>query len=236
VIRRLLSAIFPAESRPAAPRRVLKLESLEERAVPAACNWLQGAAFATDCAHYQNTGTGHEQGEAGNGCGHHGHHGHGQQTSADIAFLTEAAQGDVSEVMLGGVAVAKGSMAGVRDFGLMLLQDHAKALGQELPLLRGAPQSALTPTPEALQELNKLAGLSGTAFDQEFLTYMVRDHQKDIATFQDEAQNGKDPAARAFAQQQLPVLQKHLDTADALLQSLNTSSGGNIGGTSSGQS
>jgi putative membrane protein len=231
VIRRLLSAIYSAEPRTAAPRRLLNLECLEERAVPAACGWTQaGAAFAMDAAHYQTAGAGHDQGEAGNGCGRHGHHGHGQQASADIAFLTDAAQGNVSEVMLGGVAAAKGSSAAVRDYGLMLLQDHAKALGQELPLLRGAPPSALTPTPEALLELNKLASLSGTAFDREFLNYMVQDHQKDIAKFQDEAQNGKDPEARAYARQQLPVLQKHLDTAESLLQSLNN---GGIGGATS---
>jgi len=44
----------------------------------------------------------------------------------------------------------------------------------------------------------------------------IRDHQKDIAEFQQEAQSGTDPALKAFAQKTLPVLQKHLQMAQSL--------------------
>lgn len=44
----------------------------------------------------------------------------------------------------------------------------------------------------------------------------VADHKKTIAEFQKEAQSGSDPALKAFAQQSIPVLQKHLQTAESL--------------------
>jgi putative membrane protein len=63
--------------------------------------------------------------------------------------------------------------------------------------------------------------LSGNAFDKEFVRYMVKDHTKDIAMFQNEAKNGAGEASE-LAQKTVPVLQKHLETAQALAKKLGT--------------
>jgi len=56
--------------------------------------------------------------------------------------------------------------------------------------------------------------MSGVKFDQQFATYMVADHQKDIAEYKKAA---KQPdAAGDYAKAQIDVLQKHLDTAKSL--------------------
>jgi putative membrane protein len=69
--------------------------------------------------------------------------------------------------------------------------------------------------------MKTLETLKGPEFDRQFLTMMIRDHQKDI----DEAKRGRaamrgqDELARLI-DQQLPVLQKHLDTAQATLKNM----------------
>lgn len=97
-------------------------------------------------------------------------------------FLTDAMKGNNSEISLGQVAASQARTAGVRQFGQMLVSDHMKAKGEVRSL---ASQMHVPPTeevaPEARQEMNKLNGLHGSAFDWEFVSYMVDDHKKDIA-------------------------------------------------------
>lgn len=45
---------------------------------------------------------------------------------------------------------------------------------------------------------------------------MMEDHRKDVAEFKQEATTGKDTALKAFAQKYLPVLQHHLEMAEAV--------------------
>jgi putative membrane protein len=132
-------------------------------------------------------------------------------------FLTDAMKGDNSEVKLGKLAASQGSSAGVKDFGNMLVEDHGKAKVKVAALARdmGVPTTEET-KPEADAEYAKLQGLSGDAFDKEFVSYMVEDHKKDIAKFKDEA-NSDDPAPLTrLAADTVPTLEKHLEKAQSL--------------------
>jgi putative membrane protein len=135
---------------------------------------------------------------------------------SDNAFLKKALEGDNSETRLGQIAERKGASAGVREFGRMLSQDHSKAKVDATPVLKahGVPVTDEM-APEARTEATKLDGLSGAAFDREFAQYMVRDHRKDIADFEKEARTG-DQQTASMARQTLPVLRKHLATAERL--------------------
>lgn len=132
-------------------------------------------------------------------------------------FLTEAMQGDNSEVKLGQLAADMGSSQGVRDFGQMLVDDHGKAKQQVAQVATSMGVAVSDDAmPEANLEYDKLMGMKGAAFDKEFVSYMVDDHKKDIDKFQQEA-NSADPAqVTDLAKQTLPTLQKHLDTAKSL--------------------
>jgi putative membrane protein len=68
------------------------------------------------------------------------------------------------------------------------------------------------PMDVATDERQKLMGLNGPAFDREFVRYMIKDHQEDIADFRKEAE-ARDGRVSAFARKTLPVLHKHLDIA-----------------------
>jgi len=140
----------------------------------------------------------------------------GAWAKGDQAFLRKAMEGDNSEIALGHMAEQKGASTGTRDFGRMLVQDHTQARTQALPV---AQAHGLSPTevmqPEAVRERHKLADVSGQAFDREFARYMVQDHKKDISDFAKAAATG-DATTAALARKNLPVLRKHLATAEKL--------------------
>ena len=134
----------------------------------------------------------------------------------DTAFVTEAMKADNGEVALGNLAQQKGSSSGVKDLGKMLATDH----GAHKQVVAALAQKANVPVTddlkeEAKAEEAKLQGLSGAAFDKEFVRATVEAHQKDIAKYEQEAKSG-DAQSAAMAKQTLPTLRKHLQAAQAL--------------------
>ena len=58
--------------------------------------------------------------------------------------------------------------------------------------------------------------MSGDAFDQAYMQDMLKDHKTDIAAFEKESMNGKDPDVKQFATQTLPTLKDHLKQAESV--------------------
>lgn len=131
-------------------------------------------------------------------------------------FITDAIQGDNSEIMLGQMAEQKGRSQQVKDFGKTLVADHSTAKDEASTVAKALGATPPdTPMAEAKDEQKKLSTMSGDGFDHEFASYMVTDHKKDIQEFQNQAK-GKDGQTSALASKQLPVLQKHLELAQAI--------------------
>lgn len=138
----------------------------------------------------------------------------------DKKFVKEAALGGMTEVEVGKLAQEKSSSEAIKEFGKKLEQDHTKANTQ---LKQAAAQDGL-PVPDSLDSkhqktVDKLSKLSGEAFDKAFIKNAVKDHQKDIKEFQNEAQNGTHANIKNFASQAVPVLESHLSMAKSLKQS-----------------
>jgi len=134
---------------------------------------------------------------------------------AEQHFLTEAMQGDMAEVQMGKLAQQKGQSEDVKQFGEMLQQDHGQHLQQAEQMAQQMgvtpPQGPNAKEKAAYERMNKL---SGAQFDKQFARMSVRNHKKDIAEYQKQAKS-KGPLAQ-FAQQTIPTLQKHLQTAQAI--------------------
>jgi putative membrane protein len=132
-------------------------------------------------------------------------------------FLTDAIQGNLGEISVGQLAQKNGDSAEVRDFGQMLVQDHSANNDKAKSLAESEGVTLPTePKPEAKQVYDKLSRLSGAAFDREFAKAMVKDHKKDIKEFEGQAKSNDDVGK--FAQDTLPTLKKHLQTAQSLSQ------------------
>jgi putative membrane protein len=143
-------------------------------------------------------------------------------SKADQQFVTDAVRGDMAEVNIGKLAQQNGGSADVKSFGQMLEQDHGQHLTKAQNL---AQQLGVTPpnAPSSAQKAtyDKLSKLNGASFDRQFAAAMVKDHKEDIAKYEKEAKS-KGPAA-GFAQETVPVLQKHLQTAQSLASAKQSS-------------
>lgn len=143
---------------------------------------------------------------------------------SDTQFAKAAGQANYAEVKLGQLAEQKSSNETVKDFGKRMAHDHEQSLDQLASI--GSKQGIRVPKqmdPEAQAEYDRLAKLSGREFDKEYAKLMVRDHQQDIAKFQNEATSGSDPAIKNYAQETLPTLQTHLQLAEQMEQSVQKS-------------
>jgi putative membrane protein len=132
-------------------------------------------------------------------------------SEADAKFAVEAASGGMAEVELGKLAQTKATNAQVKDFGAMMVKDHAKA-NAEMKDLAGSKKIVL---PNSLsnedQKLKtRLASKSGADFDKAYVDAMVDDHKKDIKAFEEARHKVKYPEMQAFIDKTLPVLRMHL--------------------------
>jgi putative membrane protein len=131
-------------------------------------------------------------------------------------FLKEAIRGDLGETKIGELAQQNSENADVKAFGQTLVTDHSQHRTEVETLAKSMDITVPSkPMPEASEEYNKLSKLSGKAFDQEFASYMVKDHKEDIAKYQKQSED-KDGQIAALAKKTLPTLQKHLETAQSL--------------------
>lgn len=138
------------------------------------------------------------------------------QAKSAARFLSDAIKGDNSEIMLGRLARERGASRAVRTFGETLERDHGRA---RLAAVAAARREHVavpgTMMAEARAEYDLLRRMSGRSFDREFARYMVQDHRKDVAEFEEQARRGDRTTSR-LAAQTLPDLRKHLRMARAL--------------------
>jgi putative membrane protein len=134
--------------------------------------------------------------------------------SPDQPFAREVAMGGMAEVELGTLAKEKASNADVKQFANRMVADHGKA-NDELKQWAGQKNVTLPTAVDAKHKAthDRLAKLSGDAFDKAYMQAMVMDHQKAVATFKREASSGKDPELKAWAGKTLPTLEDHLKMA-----------------------
>jgi putative membrane protein len=130
-------------------------------------------------------------------------------------FIKKAIEGNFAEVEMGKLAQQKGQNDDVKKFGQMLADDHSAANQKAIDAAKSinvTPPDG--PNAKQMADYDKLAKESGPRFDRAFASHMVMDHEKDIAEYKKEAKQSD--AAGEYAKAQIPVLQKHLDTAKSL--------------------
>jgi putative membrane protein len=120
----------------------------------------------------------------------------------DKTFMKKAAKGGMMEVAMGKLAEQNGQSEDVKSFGKRMVTDHSKA-NDELKSI--ASQKGVT-----------LPGKEPTlkwSSDKAYMNMMVKDHEKDLAEFQEEAKSGSDPEVKKFAEDTAKMIQEHLDLA-----------------------
>ena len=132
----------------------------------------------------------------------------------DENFVIQAALAGVAEVELGKLAADKAGSEEVKKFGQRMVDDHGRANDELKTLAQNkhiALPEAVDPHGKAVQE--RLAKLSGAAFDRAYMQAMLADHQKAVNDFRVEVRSGKDADVRGWAAKTLPTLEAHLTLA-----------------------
>ena len=172
----------------------------------------------------------------------------GTVAAADQHFVTDVALDGMAEVELGQLAQQKAESSEVKDFAKRMVDDHGKA-NDELKSLASSKSITLPTTVDAKHKAthDRLAKLSGAAFDRAYMQAMVSDHQQAVKMFRQQSTSAKDADIKAFAAKTLPTLEDHLKEAQSANQAVATSGsaksstkgttgtntpGGNSGGTS----
>jgi putative membrane protein len=123
-------------------------------------------------------------------------------SAKDKTFIKKAAKGGMMEVAMGKLAEQNGKSEDVKSFGKRMVTDHSKA-NDELKSIaskKGVTLSSKEPT------------LKWNS-DKTYIDMMVKDHEKDLAEFREEAKTGSDPEVKKFAEDTAKIVQEHLELA-----------------------
>jgi putative membrane protein len=133
------------------------------------------------------------------------------------SFLRDAAQMGLAEVEFGEFLEQNADSQSLRDYGRMLVAHHTEANDQ---LANLAEQKGIAlpeaPTPDQQRKLERLEKLDGAKLDRAAQRQAVESHVKSIQKFRLAANQARDPEVRAFAREQLPMLEDHLRVARQL--------------------
>lgn len=150
-------------------------------------------------------------------------------SGADRQIMETMARAGMAEVEHGRIAETNAASPDVKKFAREMVQDHGKANRQlqEMAVRKGVklPSDLDAADREQIDEAKTKAG---PAFDQLYVSEAaVKGHLEAKDLFEKAAKTAEDPDLRAYAEQQLPVIDHHLAMArqiDAALKA--TSSGG----------
>nr|ALS90785.1 protein of unknown function (DUF4142) [uncultured bacterium] len=136
--------------------------------------------------------------------------------SSDKKFIMETAHGGMMEVELAKLAVDKSSNEEVKQYAQRLVDDHTKA-NEELTQLASQKGVPISEDHKAMMKSqtakDKLSKLSGADFDREFISWMVKDHAKEVKEFEQVSAKAKDTDVKDWAAKTLPTLREHLQMA-----------------------
>ena len=141
----------------------------------------------------------------------------GSSKAWDKQFIQNIALRGMRQIEIAKIAMTKSSSPSVKEYAAKVVDEQGRATGT---LKRIAGKQSIT-IPAALDskqqaEVDKMATLSGEEFDKAYAKDQVKTHERSLRDFQREARDGQDEEVKAFAVRVLPLVEQHLQTAQAL--------------------
>jgi putative membrane protein len=135
-------------------------------------------------------------------------------SSLDEQFFYDAAESGIAEVSNANLARKRSTDHAIERLADAVIKDQTAANDKlqslavsemvDLPSHTGIKQSA---------EHAKLELIDTNSFDHQYVQGQIKADHDAIALYEQEAESGKDPKARSFAQEMLPMLKKRLEDA-----------------------
>jgi putative membrane protein len=142
--------------------------------------------------------------------------------TVDQIFTRQAAIGGDAEVVLAKLAQERAQSPDVKRFAQTMASDHGKS-NDRLAALGKAnranlPKADADPDKRAVKA--QLEKLRGSAFDVEYMAVQIGDHQTTVQLLEHEIGSGQDLRVKAYAQETLPTVMRHLEMAREVHQKL----------------
>ena len=135
-------------------------------------------------------------------------------------FLAHAGSANQYEIQASQLALQASANPGVRNLASVIIADHT-AMGQQVAAAASSaglapPPPTLLPAEQAMLDQLRASG-TGPSFDMTYQQQQISGHQQAIQMMQNYAASGDVPALRTVAAGAIPVMQKHLAMAQALM-------------------
>ena len=127
-------------------------------------------------------------------------------------YLQKATERHQAEVALGQLALQKASSDRVKQYGARMIQDHQQAIDDAQKLIR--KEGELSMPHQDMQR--KLSQLSGKDFDKAFMSFMVKDHEKDLGELEQRAPTLTDARVEHWTADAVRIMKDHLAEAKAI--------------------
>jgi len=123
------------------------------------------------------------------------------QTGGSVAFVRDSGNAGRFEVQSGRLALERSQHAGVRGYAGQTVKDADEMLGR-VKFINNSNVGATMPdavNAEQRAELVRLAGLSGSDFDREYMRSQIEIGEAMKKTFTEYGANGESPTLRVYA-------------------------------------
>ena len=137
-----------------------------------------------------------------------------------LHFITTASEAGQTEIKASTVAQSISQNPRVVAFAKMMIADHSAA-GIKLDKLKARElvHGPYTLNEDHVKMIDSLSKLSGSNFDKAYMQVMVNDHENAVDLFKEGGEN-RDAAVKGYAEETLPTIEMHLDSAKTILASL----------------
>ncbi|MEO7166889.1 MAG: DUF4142 domain-containing protein [Spartobacteria bacterium] len=130
-----------------------------------------------------------------------------KMSANDKKFVKKAYKGGMEEVENAKMAKDKAKDDATKEIADRMITDHGKANDKLMEIAKEENMDlSKVKAPKAMS-------MSGDNFDKEYLMALKKDHEKDIAMFEKEANDSaskEDSDVKEFAKKSLPTLKEHL--------------------------
>jgi len=139
-------------------------------------------------------------------------------------FLDKAAQGGITEVAAGKLAMNKATTPDVREFAETLVKER-RLTHQLLKALAASHDVVLptAPSPAQRETLRELQKKSGAAFEQAYVAAQITVQEESVALMKAEIERDRDVETKAFAKEMLPTVEAQLKKAYQLVRKVQRS-------------
>ncbi|HYD98992.1 MAG TPA: DUF4142 domain-containing protein [Alphaproteobacteria bacterium] len=148
-----------------------------------------------------------------------------QMMMVEQAFVADAAAGSVGEITLSQMALQKSQNPQVRQFAQQMIADHRPMLAEMG--VTAQSQGLTVPNqidPGRMHHSMMLSQMTGADFDRRYIQVSVMEHMKAADLLQSHAMHSQNPANKALAAKNLPLVQQHLAMAQQLMQQMAVAS------------